>query len=124
VKRIRSRQHRRSGYALLLVVTFIALVFSIAALCHRQLVAALRNEHARALRVERDAGSLDVAARAIDLLETGNPPMDPYVRITTANLPMGTRTYIVTFTSIGFNEWTVDVVRDDTASGPTMPGTF
>jgi hypothetical protein len=124
VKRLQSRQHPRSGYALLLVVTFIAIVFSIAALCHRQLVSVLRNEHARELRVERDTGSLNVAAQAIDLLETGDPPTDPYVCTTTVDFPQGTRTYVVTFTNIGFDDWTVDVIRDDSASAPTMPGSF
>jgi hypothetical protein len=109
------RQHQRSGYAMLMVLLFLILMFSIMGLACRQLESALRAEQARALQVQRDEGSVPALGKALALLETGFPPTSPYVCGTSIVTSNGTVSLTVTFTSLGNNTWSVESV-------PTAPG--
>jgi hypothetical protein len=88
----------RRGYAMMLVLLFIALVLSFFSLSYRHLAAALRVETTRALIQERDEGSTYALAAGLALLETGLPPSNPYACDTTIETPTGLRGFTVTFT--------------------------
>jgi hypothetical protein len=100
---------------MVLVLLFIVLFFSFMAVAYHQTSAALRLETVQAARVQRDEGSLQAAARALYLLETGFPPRSPYVGGVVIATSSGTRSYTVTFVQVGKNQWSVN-------SGPTPPG--
>ena len=92
---------RRSGYAMLLVLVFIALVLSFFSLSYRHLATALRAETFSMMTRERDQGSLAALAAGLTLLETGLPPSDPYVCATSIATSAGATSYTVTFASEG-----------------------
>ena len=121
----RASRGRRGGYAMLLVLAFIAAVFSIYSLSHRHVVSLIRTEHARSLARERDAGSLKALADACELLETGLPPNDPWTCGTLINTGTVTQLFVVRFETSGSSEWTIDVRPALTGeSPPPMPTTF
>jgi hypothetical protein len=109
------RRRHRSGYAMLMVLLFLILIFSLMALAYGQLGSALRAEGARAQQVQRDVGSVAALARALALLETGYPPANPYTCGTSVSTSTGTASFTLTFTSLGNNTWSVQ-------SAPTAPG--
>jgi hypothetical protein len=118
-------QRRRSGYAMLMVLLFLILMFAIMAIACRQLESALRAESARALAVQRDEGSIPALAKALTLLETGLPPSNPYVCGTSIVTSTGTVSYTVTFTSQGNNTWSVQSTPTSPSDNPQpMPSTF
>jgi hypothetical protein len=109
------RRRHRSGYAMLMVLLFLVLMFSLMALAYGQLGSALRAEGARALQVQRDEGSVPALAKALALLETGFPPANPYICGTSVSTSTGTSSFTLTFTALGNNTWSVQ-------STPTAPG--
>jgi hypothetical protein len=118
--------HRqRPGYAMLMVLLFLILTFSMMALACRQLESTLRAEAARAMQVQRDEVTVPALAKGLALLETGFPAFSPYTCGTSIATSNGTVSFTVTFTSQGNNTWSV--VSTPTASGdnpPPMPSTF
>ena len=104
----------RAGYAMMLVLVFIVLFLSLLAVGYRQTATALRIESVRSQATQRDEGSIQALALALALLETGNPPSDPYVCGATIDTSTGAHSYTVTFTSEGTNNWSVN-------SAPTLP---
>lgn len=121
---MRSR-HGRGGYALTLVVLFCTIFLALLAVAFRQTAALVRTASGEAQRVIRDTGSTQALARGLRLLETGNPPTDPYQCATIVNTATGPCSYTVTFTSAGQNAYTVQAAP--TAAGdsvPTMPSVF
>ena len=106
----------RRGYAMVLVLVFIALVLSLFGVSRRHIAAALRVEKGRTCQDDRDQGSLCALARALALLETGLPPSDPYVCAVTIQTPEGERSFTVRFTaeSEEDGQWSV-------RAAPTLP---
>jgi hypothetical protein len=119
------RRSERTGYAMLLVLVFLILMFTLLALAYGQLASAVRTEAVRAQRTQRDQGSLCAVARGLALLETGLPPTDPYICGVTITTSTGNWPFTVTFASEGTNAWSVH----STPTGPNdnpqpMPATF
>jgi hypothetical protein len=110
---------------MMLVVVFLALFLTLLGVASRQIGVAVRVDTVRTQRAQRDEGSLHAVARALTLLETGLPPSDPYVCEVTINTSIGVRSYTVTFSSVGDNQWSVRAAM--TAPGetpPPMPSVF
>jgi hypothetical protein len=118
-------KHRRSGFALMLVLVFIVLFLVMLGVACRRTAMALRIETARSLQVQRDEGSLHALARGVALLETGVPPSDPYACAVVINTSQGSRMFTVTFMSEGGDNWSVNAVpTGDSAIPPDMPSVF
>jgi hypothetical protein len=64
------RRRNRHGYALMLVIVFVVLFTAILGVSWRRVASALRVEHVSQVRRQCDAGSLQVLAKAMALLET------------------------------------------------------
>jgi hypothetical protein len=107
------------------VIVFLALMLALVAVCQRELATVLRLKRARALVEQRDQGAVHALARALQLLETGLPPGDPYVCATNLDTPIGTRSYTVTYTSAGTDQWHVEAAPTPDSEYPDpMPDTF
>jgi hypothetical protein len=106
----------RRGYAMVLVLVFIATLLCLYSVAYRQVAAALRIEKARVLQRHRDEGRIHALARGLKLLETGLPPSDAYTCGVTIETPTGPRALTVTFAleSAEENIWLV-------AARPTGP---
>ena len=116
------KKPRRNGYAMVLVLVFLALVLSFYSLSQRQMAAMLRMETVRMLQRERDEGCIQALGRGLDLLETGSPPASPYVCGVTIETSTGPRPFTVTFAQEGLDaegkpRWSVRVVP----TGPSEP---
>jgi hypothetical protein len=110
---------------MVMVVVFIALVFSLFGVAHRQMASALRIEAARTLQTDRDTGSIEAVARGLSLLETGLPPSDPYVCEATIGSAPDQRWYTVTFQTEGPGEWSVHAAPTQWPDAPEpMPPSF
>jgi hypothetical protein len=121
----RSIPTARRGYAMAAVIIFLALMLALVAICQRELATVLRIKRARAQVEQRDEGAVDALARALQLLETGLPPSDPYVCGTDEETPVGVQSYTVTFTSTGIDQWAVAAVPTPPDQSPApMPDTF
>ena len=115
----------RRGYAMVLVLVFIALLLSIYSVAYRDVAAALRIETVRTLRQQRDEGSVEALARGLTLLETGLPPQDPYVCEVTIDTSTGERSFTVTFISTAGNNWSVHAAPTQPLENPDpMPASF
>ena len=97
----------RNGYAMLVVLVFIALLMSMGTVSHRQLSSVHRVERARENLRIRDEGSIYALALAMELLKTGLPPSSPYVCGVTLDTSDGSRAFTVTFTDVGGGTWDV-----------------
>ena len=104
----------RSGYALGLVLLFMALMLSLSSVLYRQLGATLRVESVRAAQVVRDEGSLRALALALALMETGLPPSSPYICGVMIETSIGPRDYTVTFSAADDTSWSIH-------AAPTQP---
>ncbi|HWE37887.1 MAG TPA: hypothetical protein VG406_15060 [Isosphaeraceae bacterium] len=117
----------RAGYSLTLALVFIVLMLGVIALASRRIGTALRVVTSRSQQLARDEGALQAAASALDLLETGNPPSDPFVcQVVVKGATDGVeRTITVTFASEGTGLWAVTAApaRPDDPTTP-MPATF
>jgi hypothetical protein len=120
------KHHReRAGYAMLLVLLFLVLMFSLMAFAYGQLGAALRLETARAQQMQRDEGSIQALGKGLALLETGLPPTDPYVCGVAVNTSTGSSSFTVTFRSEGGNHWSVHSAPTTASENPQpMPVSF
>jgi hypothetical protein len=116
---------RQDGYALVIVIAFMTLLFSLSGLVYRQLGAALRVEAVRSAQVVRDEGSLHALAQALALLQTGAPPSNPYECAATIDTSSGSRGFTVTMTSDDGLQWTVHVAPTPQGETPDpMPTGF
>ena len=121
---MRTRPPRR-GFAMVLVLVFIALLLTFYSVAYRHVAAALRVETARSLLGERDAGAVHALARGLALLETGLPPSDPYVCEATIGTPPDEVSFTVTFTSPGEGLWSVHAAPTQWPDNPPpMPASF
>ncbi len=115
----------RRAYAMMLVLVFIVLFLSIYSVAYRHATTALRIETAGTLQRERDRGSIVALARGLALLETGLPPLNPYVCGVTIDTPTGARSFTVTYTSAGVGSWSVRSPPTAFGTAPQpMPSSF
>ena len=98
---------RRGGYALLLALVFVVMTTALYGTAFRQSASAIRIQEAQTLQRLRDEGSIPAIARALALLETGIPPVSPYVCGLTMNTSSGSRSYRITFVLEGKGQWKV-----------------
>ena len=116
---------KRRGYAMVLVLVFIALMLSVYSVAYRHVAAAVRIEKVRTQLRQRNEGSVEALAQALTALETGLPPSDPYVCATAVETTTGTRSFTVTFTSQPGDSWSVHVAPTDPMDDPPpMPARF
>ena len=119
------KRTQRQGYAMLTVTIFVTLMLTFFGVSQKYLGEAVRIEDARIRTRDRDEGAVHALAAACDLLETGLPPSNPYICATTINTSTGARSFTVTFSSLGLNVWSIQVVPTSPTDSPTpMPVTF
>jgi hypothetical protein len=115
----------RRGYAMVLVLVFIALMLTFYSVAYRHVAAALRAETVRTLQRQRDEGSIAAVARGLTLLETGLPPSNPYTCATMVGTPLQERSFTVTFTSETEGVWLVHAAPTEWPDEPEpMPPSF
>jgi hypothetical protein len=115
----------RHGYAMMLVVIAIVVLLLLYSVAYRHTAAALRVETARVQQLQRDEGTIHALARALALLETGLPPTDPYVCGVTITTSLGPSLFVVTFSSEGGPNWSVNARPPMLAEDPDpMPASF
>jgi hypothetical protein len=121
-----SRQrNERNGYAMLTVLIFLTLMLTFFGISQRYLGEAVRIEEARTRARDRDEGSVHAMAAALDLLETGLPPTDPYSCATDVETSTGSRSFTVTYSALSASQWAIQVTPTLPAdSPPPMPATF
>lgn len=110
---------------MLMVLMFLVITVSLMTLAYRQLGVVLRAESIRLKQQQRDEGTLQAAAAALALLETGTPPSDPYVCGTTIVTAIGSKAFTITFASQGTGVWQVQSAPTAAGESPiAMPSTF
>ncbi len=115
----------RRGYAMLTVLFFIALMMIMVALNQRRLSSILRVEEQRLASSDFHEGTGQATGMALDLLETGTPPSNPYVCSVDIETSSGTENFTVTFVSNAPNTWDVHVEpSSDSILPPPMPPFF
>jgi hypothetical protein len=119
------RPPRRNGYAMVLVLVFIALMLTFYSVGYRRVAATLRAETIRAQRERRDEGCVQAVAEGLSLLETGLPPSNPYTCATSVGVPPDDRSFTVTFASEEEGIWSVRAVPTQWPDAPEpMPSSF
>jgi hypothetical protein len=115
----------RKGYAMLLVLAFAVLFFSILAMACSQLSSSILAETSRIRQTERDEGSVRAVARALALLETGYPPTNPYSCGVSIDTSTGSRPFTVTFVLNEPQNWSVTAAPAESGENPpAMPLVF
>ena len=112
-KNIPPRSARR-GYAMVVVLVFLALMLAMLAVSQRRLGSVLRVE-SRFVEAESRGDRARAMGRALDVLWTGRPPSDPYICSTIIETSAGPQSYSITFDQKGDSHWEVRVE-------PTTPG--
>jgi hypothetical protein len=114
---IASRPNRR-GYALMLVVIFIALFLTILGLAWRQTSSLLRVGTIRAIQMQRDQGCLPAAIQGIHYLEicqaNSTTPSSPQVYLINGFSNTFTVTFTLEATSGGSKTWSIVAVPTPT----------
>jgi hypothetical protein len=115
----------RRAYAMILVLLFLVLFLAILGVAFCEVAAAIRIVSLQAIESDRDEGSLQAAALAVALLETGLPPTSPYVCVATIDTPAGPRALRVTWTLQTGTTWSICATpaAPDEVLTP-MPGTL
>ena len=122
---MRAPAPQRRAYAMVLVPMFIAMFLAVLSVAFREVAAAIRAVSLQAIHADRDAGSVQAAALAMALLETGLPPKSPYVCVATIVTASGPKSFRVVLTRETGSTWSVRLAP--AAPGetlPAMPGTF
>jgi hypothetical protein len=115
----------RQGYAMLLVLAFAMLFFSLLAMACSQLSSSILAETARIQQTQRDEGSVRAVGRALALLETGYPPTNPYSCGVSIDTSTGTRPFTVTFVLNEPQNWSVTAApAESDENPPAMPLMF
>lgn len=113
MKAVPPNNPERSGYAMLIVLAFVTLFFSLFALACSQLSSSILTETVRTRQLQRDEGSLQALARGLALLETGYPPASPFVCGINIDTSNGPRTFALTFTLTAANQWSVSAAPSE-----------
>ena len=109
----------------MMVLIFLVLFLALLGVAWRRVASALRIASVRAVQTQRDEGSIPALALAMHLLETGLPPISPYVCGVTLDTSGGPVRYTVTFTAEGATGWSVHVGVTGAGANPSpMPNTF
>ena len=115
----------RRGYAMLTVLIFLALMMVMVAINQRHLSSILRVEEQRLASSDFHQGTGRATVMALELLETGTPPSNPYVCSVYIPTSAGTESFTVTFVSNAPNTWDVHVEpSSETIPPPPMPPFF
>jgi hypothetical protein len=115
----------RPGFALPAVLLFILFAFGAWAVLFRSGASILRVEQARTLRDTRGTWSAPAMGAALRLLQTGDPPADPYACKLTLTQDGLTRYYRLNYEKIGPVRWTVTAtITDVDDTSPDAPATF
>lgn len=114
---------------MVLVLAFVMLFVSLLGVVWRREASALRIASVRTLQSQRDEGCIKALARALRLLETGNPPSTPYICAATVDVMINgvstPRSYTITFTQESAGLWSVHSILTPAAEHPTpMPDDF
>ena len=103
-----SRQHaRRGGYVLPAAMFFLTVAFGMWAVLHRSAATVIRFEQARTLREGRNVFAAPAIAAGLRLLETGDPPADPYACKLPVTVDGQTRYFRLDYEQIAVGRWTV-----------------
>ena len=115
----------RRGYAMLAALVFLAVGLIFIAIHQRHIATLLRVEQAREQVTRFEEGPVTVTARALQLLETGLPPSNPYTCGLTVVTSDGPQSFAVVFSSSGGQSWSVAVTPTNYVGGVTpMPDCF
>ena len=121
----RNKRSARRGYALLTVSVFLVLMLATTSVVQRHLSSTLRIEQARVRTEQRDEALIHALAKAVELLETGTPPSDPYDCGTTIDTSQGLQSVTLTFASEAAEIWNVQAAPTLPAEMPSpMPVSF
>jgi hypothetical protein len=113
------------GFALPAVMLFLLFAFGAWAVFFRSSGSIIRVEQARVLRESRSQWSAPAGATALRLLQTGNPPSDPYSCKVTLTQDAETRYLLLTFEKVGPARWNFVVAPTDADdASPDAPATF
>jgi len=118
------RRSARRGYAMVVVLVFLALMLSMLAVSQRQLGSVLRMESSF-VNADARGNRKQAMGNALDILWTGAPPSDPYVCSTIVQTTLGPKSYTITYERQGGNHYQVRV--EPTATGddpPPLPSSF
>jgi hypothetical protein len=122
---IRSRRTNRHGYVLPAVLLFLAVSFGAWAIVYRGSSTAQRVEEARAHRDVRSTWLAPAVAQGLRLLESGDPPTDPYACKVSLTQDGQTREFVLTFEKVGGVRWTINCeVADPDDVSPDAPASF
>ena len=120
-----NKRSSRSGYALLTVMIFLVLMLAATGVVHRHLSSTLRIERARVQAEQRDEALIHALANAMELLETGTPPTDPYVCRTTIDMSQGLESITVIYEHEIDEIWNVHAAPTSPDENPQiMPASF
>ena len=114
----------RRGYAMVVVLVFLAVMLSMLAVTQRRLGSVLRVE-SRFVEAEARGDRKRAMGKALDVLWTGRPPSDPYVCATVVETSVGPISYTITYDQKGGSHYEVRV--EPTAPGddpPPLPAKF
>lgn len=114
----------RRGYAMVVVLVFLAVMLSMLAVSQRRLGSVLRVESSF-VAAEARGNREQAMGKALDALWTGTPPSDPYVCATIVQTSMGPKSYTITFEKDDGDHYQVRV--EPTAPGdypPPLPSSF
>ena len=115
----------RKGYALPAVLLFVVFAFGAWAVLFHSCGSVLRVEEARTLRETRSQWTAPAMAEALRLLQTGDPPADPYACKLTLTQDGQTRFFRLNYEKIAPFRWTVIAsVSDADDTSPDAPATF
>ena len=118
------RYPARRGYAMVVVLVFLALMLSMLAISQRRLGSVLRVE-SRFVESEARGDRARAMGKALDVLWTGPPPSDPYICATIIETSVGPKSYTILYDRKGGAHWKVRV--EPTAPGddpPPLPSSF
>ena len=124
-RRSRRSARRRGGYVLPAAMLFLTVAFGMWAVLHRSAATAIRFEQARTLREGRNVFAAPAIAAGLRLLETADPPTDPYECKLPITVDGQTRYFHLAYEQIAIGRWTVaatPTTADDVAVD--APNTF
>ena len=107
--RFRERRHarRRGGYVLPAAMLFLTVAFGMWAVLHRSAATVIRFEQARTLREGRNVFAAPAIAAGLRLLETGDPPADPYECKLPITVDGQTRYFHLAYEQVAVGQWTL-----------------
>jgi Fibronectin type III domain len=115
----------RRGYALPAVLLFVLFAFGAWAVLFHSCGSVLRVEEARTLRQSRAYWSAPAMAQGLRLLQTGDPPADPYACKLALTQDGQTKYFRLTYAKIAPIRWTVTAsITDADDTNPDAPATF